>query len=899
MRNSLRTRLTISFIALATIPLILVGAVLAVRSFTVQRQQALSSQQQIAQRVAVEVETFIRERENELRFLTEIRGVQRLDREQQTNLLTGLLSYQGVYDELALLDNQGQEQIRLSALEIVTPDQLGNRSGMVEFVKATGGETYFSSVQFNEDTGEPFMTIAVPLFDLRSGDFTGMLVANFRFKTVWDLMRQAQLAGSGNVYVVSESDNKIIAHRNPSVVQQETQFNPPEEAGFYIGLDGTDVALAVEHIELGSQKFDVVAEILASEASALAVNAIYVTIGAIIIALIIAGGLGFLAARQIMQPVEAMSTTVQAISAGDLSQQVEVSGRDELGELAMAFNNMTIQLRHSIDTLEERVEQRTQAMKTTAEISRRVTAILDIDELLQYVVDSVKIEFDLYYTQVYLLDEETNNLIMAQGSGHIGQRLKAHKHILQVGEGIVGVVASTNEYFLSNNVNEVPNFVRNPLLPNTNSELAVPLHTGEQVLGVLDVQATDIDRFAPDDVTLMQSLANQVAITLNNANLVTETRTALEKVERLHRSMIGEGWGKTSDEILTAGYRFIGGGNSKILPTSDAWLPPMTRAAAAKQLVKQTQSVGNGDETGAELAVPLMLRGEVIGVLGVKRKETPEWDQEEVSAVEAVANQVARALENARLAKEQLKTIGQLKEIDRLKSEFLTSMSHELRTPLNSIIGFADVIIQGIDGEIPDMAMNDVSLIHNSGQHLLALINDILDISKIEAGMMELVREPLDVHESVEDVFAASTSLVRDKPVQILTDVPDDLPLVYADKLRLNQILLNLVSNGAKFTHEGSITINVDLLEDRPDRMYISIIDTGIGIPEDKQDAIFDRFRQADSTTTREYGGTGLGLAICKQLIELHDGQLGLKSEVGVGSEFYFTVPLARDVPDG
>lgn len=161
---------------------------------------------------------------------------------------------------------------------------------------------------------------------------------------------------------------------------------------------------------------------------------------------------------------------------------------------------------------------------------------------------------------------------------------------------------------------------------------------------------------------------------------------------------------------------------------------------------------------------------------------------------------------------------------------------------------------------------------------------------------MELVREAIDVNDAIKDVLAASTSLVKDKPVEILVDSDPDLPLVYADKLRLSQILLNMVSNAAKFTHEGSITIKAELEDPSSDRMRIAIVDTGIGIPKDKLDTIFDRFRQADSSTTRQYGGTGLGLAISRNLTQMHGGELKVKSEVGVGSEFYFTIPLAQSV---
>jgi signal transduction histidine kinase len=457
-------------------------------------------------------------------------------------------------------------------------------------------------------------------------------------------------------------------------------------------------------------------------------------------------------------------------------------------------------------------------------------------------------------------------------------------------------VATTGEAFLSNNVDEVLNFVPNPLLSNTKSELAVPLRKGSQVLGVLDIQSEQPERFTPQDVALMQSVADQAAVALDNARLLAETQEALREVERLNRRLTRAAWEEFSHELKTAGYRFIRGAKNIIRPDSTAWLPPMKEAAVQKQLVKQSHP-GNGQPARAELAVPLVLRGEVIGVLGVKREETVDWAKEEVDAIEAVANQVARALENARLSKEQEKTIEQLKEIDRLKSEFLTSMSHELRTPLNSIIGFADVLLQGIDGDLPDLAMNDIKLIHSSGQHLLALINDILDLAKIEAGGLELLREPLDIQEIVKDVLGASSSLVKNKPVDIQVDLPEQvLSPVYADKLRLTQVLINLVSNAAKFTHEGSIIIKAEVRPNEPDKMRIAIIDTGIGIPPDKLETIFDRFRQADNSTTRKYGGTGLGLAISRNLVQMHGGELKVMSEESVGSEFYFTIPLAEAV---
>jgi signal transduction histidine kinase len=658
-------------------------------------------------------------------------------------------------------------------------------------------------------------------------------------------------------------------------------YNEVPVVGAYRWLPELEVVLLSERAE--SEAFEGVRQF------------ILIGSGVTVVALLIAVISALFITSRIVRPISTLTDVATAIAQGDIDRTVAIEVHNEIGLLAEAFNKMTRQLRDVIGTLEDRVQERTEALETSADISRQMTTIVDRQELLRYLVDRIQAEFDFYHAHIYLVEEETRDLVVVEGSGDVGQQLKARGHRLKIGQGIVGSVASTGEAVLANDVNQIPHFVRNALLPETNSELAVPLRKGNHILGVLDIQSEQIDRFTSQDLALLQSIADQAAIALENIRLLVGTQGALREVERLNRQLTRQTWGEFSQEMQARAYRFAHGVSTPIAENAEGWLPPMKQAAAAKQLVKQTHP-GNGERPSAELAVPLTLRGEVIGVLGIKREETPDWADEELAAVEAIADQLSRALENARLSKEQEKTIEQLKEVDRLKSEFLTSMSHELRTPLNSIIGFADVLLQGIDGDLNDMATNDIRLIYSSGQHLLALINDILDLSKIEAGKMELVREPIDIDDTIKDVLAASNALVKDKPVEILVDAVPNMPPVYADKLRLSQILLNLVSNAAKFTHQGSITIKAQLDDQDPDRMRIGIADTGIGIPKDKLDTIFDRFRQADSSTTRQYGGTGLGLAISRNLTQMHGGELKVRSEVGTGSEFYFTIPLAHTV---
>ncbi|MCH7480248.1 MAG: PAS domain S-box protein, partial [Chloroflexi bacterium] len=237
-------------------------------------------------------------------------------------------------------------------------------------------------------------------------------------------------------------------------------------------------------------------------------------------------------------------------------------------------------------------------------------------------------------------------------------------------------------------------------------------------------------------------------------------------------------------------------------------------------------------------------------------------------------------------------------EATKAKSSFLASMSHELRTPLNSIIGFSRVILKGIDGPINEMQQQDLDAIYGSGQHLLEMINSILDLSKIEAGKMELSIEEIELHEVVKSVVSTAMGLVKEKPVTIVNNVPEDIPTVHADRTRVRQILLNLLQNATKFTDEGTITValNKRVNDDGIPELVISVTDTGIGISLEDQKKLFEPFSQVDDSPTRKTGGSGLGLSISRRLVEMQGGEIWLDSIEGEGSTFYFSLPVATDV---
>ncbi|MCS7251224.1 MAG: response regulator [Anaerolineae bacterium] len=280
--------------------------------------------------------------------------------------------------------------------------------------------------------------------------------------------------------------------------------------------------------------------------------------------------------------------------------------------------------------------------------------------------------------------------------------------------------------------------------------------------------------------------------------------------------------------------------------------------------------------------------GQASGILVIEADQLYRFDAEDVAVLELIGELLSISLKSAYLHQEQRLTTERLRELDRLKTQFIANMSHELRTPLNSIIGFSRVILKGIDGPLTEAQRQDLTAIYNAGQHLLGLINDILDLSKIEAGRMELHFAEVDLREIIRGVMSTAVGLTRDKPIELRQEVPEDLPPVWADPQRTRQVLLNLVSNAAKFTERGFIAVRAQA---GPSFVTVSVQDTGIGIPQEKQEEIFQEFTQVDSRTSRRYGGSGLGLAIARRLVEMMGGRIWVESEVGKGSTFFFTLP--------
>ena len=478
------------------------------------------------------------------------------------------------------------------------------------------------------------------------------------------------------------------------------------------------------------------------------------------------------------------------------------------------------------------------------------------------------------------------------------------------------------------------------------SNLIVPMMSGDEILGVFGVSRAEPGGFSPAEITLLTTFADQAVIAIKNARLLDQLQTrtaqlsrsvdeltALGEVSRalsstLNLETVLQTIVLRADELAsTAGctiweydepraeFRLRA---SHYADQADAALlqaPGRTTTipkgqGVTTQAMEQRQPVQIHDITAAHdyespirrplveaghralLGVPLLSEDEVIGVLAVTRKTPGEFEPEVVRLLSTFATQSALAIQNARLFREIEEKSRQLEIASQHKSEFLANMSHELRTPLNAIIGFSEVLSERMFGELNEKQEEYSKDIHASGQHLLSLINDILDLSKIEAGRMELEMSDFHLPTALDNALTLVRERAGRRGIALHMNVDNRLGHIEADERKVRQVVLNLLSNAIKFTPEGG-QIEVRA-EPRDGLVEVSVSDTGVGIAPEDQEAVFEEFRQV-GTADKKVEGTGLGLTLCRKFVELHGGRIWVKSQVGAGSTFTFTIPASAD----
>jgi signal transduction histidine kinase len=471
------------------------------------------------------------------------------------------------------------------------------------------------------------------------------------------------------------------------------------------------------------------------------------------------------------------------------------------------------------------------------------------------------------------------------------------------------------------------------------SQLTVPMIRAGQPIGVLALNRLQPGPFAEAQIELVQAFADQAVIAIENARLLTELQARTQDLTRSVEQLtalgeVGRAVSSTLDvetvltTIVSRAVELSGLDGGVVSEYDEAREEFIQRAAAqiggalAEALREVRYRKGEGAigrtaitrepvqvpditvpgayhsrtrenliESGvkAVLAVPMIHQDRLIGCLGVTRNRPGEFPAETIELLRRFATQSALAIQNARLFREIEDKSRQLEVASQHKSEFLANMSHELRTPLNAIIGFSEVLAERMFGELNDKQEEYLKDIHASGQHLLSLINDILDLSKIEAGRMEL--ELTDFH--LPTALDNALTLVRERAgrrgIALHMTTDERLDYVRADERKIRQVVLNLLSNAIKFTPEGGrIEVQAKPVDGA---VEVAVTDTGVGIAPEDQEAIFEEFRQV-GTADKKVEGTGLGLALSRKFIELHGGRIWVESQVGAGSTFTFTIPV-------
>jgi GAF domain-containing protein/HAMP domain-containing protein len=714
--RSLTATLAIAFLVLSVVVLLVSNALQVFSSIAAQQQVIAGELQLIARAASQPVSSFIRDKFRVLEIAAGRDNLPARSPAEQQQILEGLLGSDPAFRQLVALNSQNQPVAQSSRLSQTTIGQSADLFSDKLFAQVKQGQPYISSVYIDPVTSEPLILVAIPATDA-FGDFQGTLAAEVNLKFMWDVVDQLKVGEGGLAYVVDDQGNLIafndtalvLGGKNLQNLQQVKQFvrNPSAttagapEAGD--GILGTTVVAT--YAPLGTPTWAVVTELPWGEAYRDVIQQILVSIIITVVIAILAGLAGAYLARRLAKPLVSLTGTATQIASGEIDLQAAVGGTSEVASLATAFNSMTAQLRGLIGTLEERVALRTDQLRASAEVGRAAAAILDQDRLLHEIVTLITERFGYYYAAVFTLDEAGRYAVLREGTGEAGQILKGRGHQLEVGgQSMVGSVTAQRKARIALDVGTEAVRFANPLLPDTRSEIALPLTVGERVLGALDVQSTQAAAFEEASAVVLQSMADQIAIALNNAEQFDqiERQAKLQAgISHLNRSLFAAE--STSDlyrilavelgHIVPHDYLsltltqstgdllreyLLHADANPVLTEGPICSPKKTlsgRAFTTRQLVVSrdlTQDATLDDAAQlthlgfqSALFLPLIVGERILGTVNFASQNLAAFSLQNPAQFEQLAGQVAIALETQRLAQAQQRSLHEMEALTR------------------------------------------------------------------------------------------------------------------------------------------------------------------------------------------------------------------------------------------
>ncbi|MBI2217805.1 MAG: GAF domain-containing protein [Candidatus Rokubacteria bacterium] len=674
------------------------------------------------------------------------------------------------------------------------------------------------------------------------------------------------------------------------------------------------------------------------------------TIALVALGVLASIGVSLVLARRMVRPIRSLQEGAARIGAGELGHRIDVRTGDELEALAGQFNETTARLQESYATLEQRVEERTRELSealeqqtATGEILRVISSSpTDVQPVFEAILANATNLCGANVAALFLYDGEFLTAIAyCNASPEMAEHLRTTR--LRPWHATTTRLAA-----LERRTVHVHDLLSDEAFSPTPAHfgeqartvLSVPMLREQRLVGVITTWRREVQPFSEKQIALVETFADQAVIAIENVRLFTELRERTHELARTVEQLqalgdVGRAVSSTLDldrvlqTIVSHANQLAGTDGCSIYEYDDATQTFHLRASqnAAEELLEAQRVValrkGEGvvgrlaetqepvqvadimDEGEyrsplrdvllrggfrALLAVPMLHEDRVVGGLVVSRKTPGAFPHETVDLLRTFATQSALAIRNARLFQELERKSAELEVANRHKSEFLANMSHELRTPLNAIIGFSEVLFERMFGELNDKQDEYVRDIYSSGRHLLSLINDILDLSKVEAGRTELELERFDLPQAVQNALMLVRGRADAHGIRLELSIDGRLGEFVGDQRKIKQILLNLLSNAVKFTPDGGrVSIEARAVDGV---VEVSVADTGIGIAPEDHPAVFEEFRQVGTDYARKREGTGLGLALAKRFVELHGGTIGVKSAPGEGSTFTFTLPV-------